>query len=173
MKYFIGAISFLLILIVGFLIFIYSGLYNMGTAFHHNRLTLWAINTMVDNSIKHHAKDPNIKPPDLKDTSLVRSGFIHYNRMCIGCHGAPGIEQRAKGFYPNPPKIVRAAEEWSPAELFWVIKYGLKMSAMPSFASILPDNKIWEIVAFMQKLPNLSNEQYQMLVNENKGENIK
>ena len=176
MKYIIGALSILVILILGSLIFIYSGLYNIGATSHHNKLTLWAINTLKDNSINHHSNDSNIKPPDLSDTSLIKTGFIHYREMCVGCHGAPGIDQAEillKGLYPRPPKLVRTAKEFSVQQLFWITKNGIKMTAMPAFGPTHPDELIWAMVAFTQRLPNLTKEQYQTLDNQTKGENPK
>jgi len=176
MKYLIGAASVLVILIIGSLIFVYSGIYNMGAIVHHNKLTLWMINTMRDNSIKYHANDSNIKPPDLSDTSLIKIGFAHYSRMCAGCHGAPGKEQgllSQKGFYPHPPQLVRIAKEFTPQQLFWITKNGLKMTAMPAFGTMQPDDVIWAIVAFTQKIPNMTKEQYQIFDNQTKGETVK
>jgi mono/diheme cytochrome c family protein len=176
MKYIIGASSVLVILLLGALIFVYSGLYNMGATAHHNKLTLWMINTMRDNSIKYHANDPNIKLPNLSDTSLIKTGFAQYSRRCVGCHGAPGKEQgelAQKGYYPHPPPLVRTAKEFTPQQLFWITKNGLKMTAMPAFGTIFSDEMIWAIVAFTQKLPNITSEEYQTLANETKGETLK
>jgi mono/diheme cytochrome c family protein len=172
MKYLIGATSVLVILLLGALIFVYSGLYNMGATAHHNELTLWMINTLRDNSIKYHANDSSIKPPDLSDTSLIKTGFVHYSRMCAGCHGAPGKEQgelSQKGFYPRPPQLVRTVKEFTPQQLFWIIKNGLKTTAMPAFGPTHSDDLIWAIVAFTQKLPNMTKEQYQTFYNQTKG----
>ena len=44
-----------------------------------------------------------------------------------------------------------------PRELFWVVKNGIKMTGMPSFgATGVPDPEIWQIVAFLKKLPTVS-----------------
>ena len=171
MKYFIGAVSIIVLLIVGYFIFIYSGIYNISAMVHHDKLTLWMMNTVRENSIKHHAED-DIKMPDISDTSLVRMGFVHYREMCVGCHGAPGIEQSeiAKGLYPIPPMLSEAAKDWSPQQLFWITKNGLKMSGMPAFGTTHTDEMIWTIVAFTKKLPTLTKKQYQVLDNETKGE---
>ena len=92
MKYFIGAISVIVLLIIGYFIFIYSGMYNISAMVHHDKLTLWMMNTVRENSIKHNADD-KIKMPDLSDDSLVKMGFVHYREMCVSCHGAPGIKK--------------------------------------------------------------------------------
>jgi hypothetical protein len=44
-----------------------------------------------------------------------------------------------------------------PRELFWVVKNGIKMTGMPSFGVAgVPDPEIWNIVAFLKKLPTVS-----------------
>ena len=176
MKYLIGAASLLVILIVGSFIFIYSGIYNMSATAHHSKLTLWMINTLRDNSIKYYATDSNLKTPDLSDSSLIKIGFVHYREMCAGCHGAPGIEQSeiiVKGLYPHPPKLTRAVKDWTPRQLFWITKYGLKMTGMPAFGTTHSDDMIWAMVAFAEKLPTMTKEQYQILDNKTKGESVK
>ena len=171
MKYFVGAVSVIVLLIVGYLIFIYSGMYNISAMDHHDKLTLWMMNTVRENSIKNNAED-DIKMPNLSDTSLVSMGFDHYKEMCVGCHGAPGIEQSelAQGLYPNPPMLTKVVNNWTPQQLFWITKNGLKMTGMPAFGLTHTDEMIWAIVAFTKKLPTLTKEQYQVLDNETKGE---
>ena len=49
------------------------------------------------------------------------------------------------------------AGDLSPAQLFWIIKNGINMTGMPSFGLIeVPDQEIWTIVAFVKKLPSVS-----------------
>ena len=138
---------------------------------HHDKLTLWMMNTVRENSIKHNADD-KIKMPDLSDTSLVKMGFVHYRELCVNCHGAPGIKQSefAEGLYPNPPMLSKVAKDWTPQQLFWITKNGLKMTGMPAFGPTHTDDMIWAIVAFTKKLPTLTKEQYQVLDNETKDE---
>ena len=171
MKYLIGAVTVIALLIVGYLIFIYSGIYNISAMVHHDKLTLWMMNTVRENSIKHNA-DEDIKIPDLSDTSLVSMGFVHYREMCVGCHGGPGIEQSeiANGLYPNPPMLSKVVKNWTPQQLFWITKNGLKMSGMPAFGLTHTDDMIWAIVAFTKKLLALTIEQYQTFDDESKGE---
>jgi hypothetical protein len=45
--------------------------------------------------------------------------------------------------------------------LFWVVKNGINMTGMPSFGAIdVPDQEIWSIVAFVKKLPTVSDEDF-------------
>jgi mono/diheme cytochrome c family protein len=61
---------------------------------------------------------------------------------------------------PVPASLAYTAREWPPAELFWVMKYGIKMSGMPAWEFRLPDDDLWAIVAFLKVLPTLPPRQY-------------
>ena len=50
--------------------------------------------------------------------------------------------------------------------MFWVTKNGIKMTGMPAFGLTHSDEKIWNIVAFVQTLPTLSANQYQQMVKQ-------
>ena len=62
---------------------------------------------------------------------------------------------------PEPPELQETVEEWKPAELFWVIKNGVKMTGMPAWGPTHSDEKIWAIVAFLEKLPQMTADQYE------------
>jgi mono/diheme cytochrome c family protein len=164
MKYVIRTLIVLLILVIGIILFLYSGAYNVSAMVPHNRLTLWMINTLKDNSIEKRSSDIKV-PNNLNDTSLVKIGFEHYREMCQGCHGAPGIERNeiGQGLYPKPPNLAHSAKEMPASELFWITKNGIKLTGMPAFGKTHSDDKIWAIVAFMKTLPSMSKEQYQTL----------
>jgi hypothetical protein len=68
-----------------------------------------------------------------------------------------------KGLYPPAPDLADSARRLSAAELFWVIKHGIKMSGMPSWRDHA-DDEIWSTVAFLRKLPGLSEQDYGKLV---------
>ena len=51
--------------------------------------------------------------------------------------------------------------ELTPAELFFVIKNGINMTGMPSFAQAgAKDDEIWSLAAFVKKLPGVSDANY-------------
>jgi hypothetical protein len=64
--------------------------------------------------------------------------------------------------YPHPPRLTQP-NDLSQAQQFWVIKHGIKMSAMPAWGGTHTDQQIWNIVAFLQRLPTLTPEQYRAL----------
>lgn len=78
--------------------------------------------------------------------------------MCIICHSAPGKERRpiSKGMCPQPPNLAETSKQWTSAQLFWIIKNGVKMTGMPAFGSTHSDEQMWNIVGFVRQLPQLS-----------------
>ncbi len=160
MKYLLRIVLTIAALLFIFIIFIYSGIYNISAMIPHNRVTLKLVSFLTDNSIKHHAED--ITAPNLADSLLIETGFTHYQEMCVNCHGAPGIQpdETGRGLYPGPPELARSIKDWTPSELFWITKNGIKMTGMPSFGKTHKDDKIWAIVAFIEKLPGMTKEQY-------------
>jgi mono/diheme cytochrome c family protein len=158
MRYVIVIILVLIILALSGLIVIYSGTFNVAATSPDVGIVRWILNETMDNSVQHHAK--TIVTPPLDDAAKIQNGFALFDRSCAGCHGAPGRERGGRGFNPEPPSLVTVLDDWTPAELFWIIKNGIKMTGMPASGQNRSDDDIWAIVAFMRTLPNVTPELY-------------
>lgn len=147
-------------------VFVFSGIYNISTSNHDNAFINWWFENGGERSVKRHAA--GITAPKLDDPALIREGFKHYAGMCSGCHGAPGkpAGEEVKGFWPLPPNLAETVPEWTPAELFWITKNGMKFSAMPAWGPTHSDDKIWVMTAFLEKLPGMSGADYQRMHDE-------
>jgi mono/diheme cytochrome c family protein len=148
--------------IVGIGAFVYSGIYNIGADDHHTRPVYALMQTLRERSIEWRSKDLTV--PNLDDPQLILKGAGQYAAMCTGCHLAPGMadsEIRPR-LYPQPPELSKFKSD--PREAFWVIKHGIKMSAMPAWGSSHDDATIWSMVAFLQKLPGLTPDEYKAIV---------
>ncbi|HXS72538.1 MAG TPA: cytochrome c [Rhodanobacteraceae bacterium] len=159
---FIGAfILWIIIFIVAAAIFIWSGVYDIGTDSPHWPVVSQAIGALRDRSTEHHAAD--ITPPKLDDPAMVAQGAQHYAENCAMCHLAPGMDDSEirHGLYPKPPNLTRFAPE--PAESFWIIKHGIKFTAMPAWGPTHNDQMIWAIVAYLQKQPKMTAAEYRKL----------
>ena len=148
--------------IVGIGAFVYSGIYNIGADDHHTRPVYALMRTLRERSIESRSKDLTV--PNLDDPQLILKGAGQYAAMCTGCHLAPGMadSEIRPGLYPQPPELSKFRSD--PREAFWVIKHGIKMSAMPAWGGSHDDATIWSMVAFLQKLPDLSPGQYKDIV---------
>lgn len=71
----------------------------------------------------------------------------------------------AQGLYPTAPEFAQG-NDLTPAEQFWVIKHGIKSTGMAAWGRTHDDTLIWDMVAFLRKLPDVSPEQYQALIRE-------
>lgn len=72
----------------------------------------------------------------------------------------------AQGLYPQPPDLAKTAPLYSEGELFWILKHGIKMTGMPAWADH-SDEELWATVAFLKKLPGMSEQDYARLVMAN------
>lgn len=163
MKFIKGFLWLVVIAVISGVVVMYAGVINVAATNPHHPVTDFILSTTMDNSVRAHAK--GITAPPLDDTQMVMEGFRHYREMCVDCHLAPGIDSTeiSEGLLPRPPKLQDEVEEWTPEELFWITKNGVKMTGMPAWGPTHSDAKIWDIVAFLEKLPHMTAEQYQEL----------
>jgi mono/diheme cytochrome c family protein len=161
MRFIYALVFWIVIAIIGYFVVAFTGAYQVGADVPHWGITRHAIGFVREHAIERGASD--IKPPPLDDPALVRLGAEHYSEMCTGCHLAPGMghSELRDGLYPKPPNLTRFAPD--PAEAFWVIKHGLKMTAMPAWGATHDDHTIWAMVAYLQKQPRMSAAEYQSL----------
>lgn len=144
------------------------GVYNVAADSPHTVLTRKVIAFVRERSVDIRAKAVHVPPLDRPD--MISEGAEHYDAMCTGCHLAPGMgeNEMRPGMNPKPPILARMVGEY-PAEQFWVIKHGIKMSGMPAWGFTHSDDEIWNMVAFLQKLPTLSPTEYRALVARSSG----
>jgi mono/diheme cytochrome c family protein len=139
------------------------GLYDIGADAPHLGVTRAFIGYVRDRSIAVRARA--IAVPNLSNPERIADGASDYDAMCTQCHLAPGLadNEMRLGLYPKPP-LLATHQARAPAEQFWIIKHGIKMSAMPAWGTTHSDNEIWNMVAFLQELPALTPVQYRATV---------
>jgi len=149
------------LIIVILALYMYLGYYNISATQPHISFVEDMIQGIKYNSVKHHTEDL-IKPPISKE-EVMKSGFEHYDAMCVHCHGAPGIEESGlqNGLYPKPPSFPDEIDERLGIEqIYWITKKGIKMSGMPGFGAKHSDEQLWLIAGFVKELENISPEKY-------------
>src|SRR5882757_3799771 len=112
---------------------LYGGGFNAAADAPHSKLAYWLLDTARERSIEVRSR--GISTPPLDDPQKIAAGAAEYSEMCEGCHLAPGKkadEEFLGGLYPRPPDLTRQIEP-NAAEVFWVVKHGIKMSAMPAW----------------------------------------
>ena len=49
--------------------------------------------------------------------------------------------------------ISSQVQRYSDRELFWIVKNGIRLSGMPAFGQVETDEHIWDLIAYLRKLP--------------------
>ncbi len=160
----------LALVVAGVVVFAYSGVYDVAATSPHHPATRWLLSTTMDNSIRARAGTVAMPPP--LGEAEVRDGAGHFAETCEQCHGAPGVArgEEGKGLTPRPPDLAKAVPEWSDRELFWIVQHGVKFTGMPAFGPTHQPAELWEIVAFLKRLPGMTPEQYQAMKGTRGGE---
>lgn len=143
--------------------FVWSGLYDISATDQHLPPTYWAMDHTMRRSVARRGK--TIAVPALGAPEQLERGLALYRTHCAQCHGAPGVapEPFALGLTPLPAPLAQTAREWTPGEIYWVVRYGIKMTGMPAWEFRMSDDEIWSVVAFVRQLPYYSPEAYQRL----------
>ena len=156
----IGALAVVVAVVAA--VYFFGGFYNVAGTQEDPAVVHWALVKVRTNSIVRHAQD---QPPNgFDDPVKVQIGARAFNELgCVHCHGAPGAkwDKFSEGLHPDPPDLKEVVGEATPSQMFWVIKNGINMTGMPSFAATgASDDQLWSIVAFLTKLPNVSEADY-------------
>ena len=140
----------------------FGGFYSVAGTQEDPAIVHWALVQVRTASIVRHAHD--IPPATINDPATVQAGAREYaEHGCTNCHGGPGVTwaKFSEGLRPDPPDLKDVVNDRTPAQLFWVIKNGINMTGMPSFALAgAKDDEIWPIVAFLKKLPVITEADY-------------
>ena len=156
----IGALAIVIAVLAGG--YFLSGLYSVAASATDPAPVVWALTRVRTASIARHAGG---QPPfALDDAAVIRDGAQHFAQYgCGHCHGAPGApwSKFSEGLNPEAADLNEIAKSRDAAAIFWVVKNGIRMTGMPSFGKAgVPDNELWQIVAFVKKLPDVSETDY-------------
>lgn len=137
--------------------FIYSGIYDVAALNPDNPVLAWALHKTSDQSVAARLGTIEV-PAGLDRPEVVLAGGKLFSTQCVVCHGGPGLEPTniAQGLNPAPAKLFRDNRKPRMNEMFWFIKYGVKMTAMPGFGKTLSDAQIWSLAAFLHGAPGMS-----------------
>jgi mono/diheme cytochrome c family protein len=155
----IGVIA--IVVAVAAAVFFFGGFYSVAGTEKEPGIVASALIHVRQASIDRHAVD---MPMSLDDPAVVQAGAGAFRaRGCVNCHGGPGANwaKFSEGLHPSPPDLKEVVNGLEPRHLFWVIKNGINMTGMPSFGPTgVPDGEIWTIVAFLKKLPSVSDQDF-------------
>jgi mono/diheme cytochrome c family protein len=96
------------------------------------------------------------EPPPSSEDDLTAGAEI-YTEMCARCHGGAASDANALGasFYPPAPRLSGRSSTYSERELFWIIKHGIRNTAMPAWGSLLSVEDIQDVAAVVKRFDDL------------------
>ena len=82
------------------------------------------------------------------------AGAEIYKGACAECHGQLNGKSNLYGasFYPPAPQFPGHPFSYSQAEAFWIVKHGIRNTAMPAWGNLLSDDEIRKVAAFVKQL---------------------
>ncbi|MGA9966051.1 MAG: c-type cytochrome [Terriglobales bacterium] len=111
--------------------------------------------TAMDASAARHALGQQNPVPSTEANLL--DGARLYRDKCADCHGRPDnpVSDYGRAFYPRVPQFMNARPSLPENQTFYIIKYGVRWTAMPAWGDIMADSEIWQTVTFLSHLGNL------------------
>ena len=111
--------------------------------------------TAIDASAARHA--PRQQNPIPPTEATLLDGARLYRDKCADCHGRPDNPMSDYGgsFYPRAPQFMKARPRLPENQNFYIIKYGVRWTAMPAWGNIMADSEVWQVVTFLSQLETL------------------
>ena len=120
-----------------------------------SRLEAKLLGSALHASVARHA--PAGGNPMVASQENLKAGARLYRQMCSRCHGVSRESENIYGqsFYPPAPQLVLRRTPYTDRELFWIVKHGIRNTAMPAWGGLLSDDEIWQTVGVVRKLDSL------------------
>jgi mono/diheme cytochrome c family protein len=160
-----GFVVCLVLGVAGAVAYSYSGWQTIAASAPDNPTVAWFLRNTSEHSIAAGASTV-VAPPNLETDANIRAGAKLYATSCAICHGAPGRDDGniAKGLNPSPPHILSGRARNEPEVVFWVVRNGIRMTAMPAWGKSYDDTQIWSVAAFLHAKKGLSADEYKALI---------
>lgn len=159
------AIGVAVVVPLGAFAFVEFGVYDVGASHRHTKFTEWITHETMVKSVGVRAR--GIGMPRWTSASQLAAGFCAYETHCVACHGAAAVARQpwVAGLEPSPPYLLDVTQRFTPAQLFWIVKNGIKMTGMPGWGGAMSDRQVWNVVAWLEASRNLPPRTYLQLRN--------
>jgi mono/diheme cytochrome c family protein len=108
----------------------------------------------VHASVRRSASGIQAPPTGNVEESMVEGGKLYFEG-CMGCHGEPGKFQEDRSNYPPVPQLAQVGTQYSEAEMYWIIKHGIRNTAMSAYGRFYSDKQMWALASFLRRIDRL------------------
>ena len=125
-------------------------------------------NKSLDEWVDGHA--PKQQNPFQPTAENLTAGSTVYDKNCAMCHGSlkQPVSPLRKNFYPSVPQLMTNTPDDPDGNLFYLVKYGIRYTAMPGWNGVLSDDDIWKTVLFVKNSSQIKSEGQQQNPQEQK-----
>lgn len=140
--------------------FAWSGLMSVRASTGHWAVTDWFLHWVMRNSVV--TASFSVTSPPLDNPALVPPAAGHFETGCAICHGSPaqGRSPAVLAMLPPPPDLKQVVPEWTDAQLFEIVRHGVRFTGMPAWPTGMRDDEVWAMVAFLRKMPDMDGNTY-------------
>ncbi len=151
----LGIVATLLVMPLGAWVYLRFGCANLRADAGPSEFESTLAVTALEASAARHAPK-QINPIQPTEANLV-DGARLYRDKCADCHGRPDNPDSDYGrsFYPRAPQFMKAPPRMTDHEKFFIIKHGVRWTAMPAWGNIMADSEIGQVVTFLNHIDNL------------------
>jgi mono/diheme cytochrome c family protein len=165
-----GVVFGILLVAAGAAAIVYTGSFNTSAEIPPSKMETRLATLALNRSVAKRA--PNRKNPLPATPENLRGGLAHFRENCVVCHGAPGVDpgEIGQGLNPGAPDLtLPRVQERTDGQLYWLVDEGIRMTGMPAFGPTHGENELWQIVAFLRHLPEITDEEKAQLKGETAG----
>ena len=153
-NFIVGVLFAIVVLVAGALLYLRLGLAEVRADIPASRFESALMHSAVHASVRRRAPEmPN--PVPATDENLIAGGKF-YLEGCAGCHGTPGRpDESSDSLYPRIPQLPTEGTEYSEAQIFWIVKHGIRYSGMFANGKFNSDEKMWTMAAYIKRIKEL------------------
>lgn len=160
MRFLSGIIFGILLIAAGAAAIVFTGSFNTSAEDPPSKMERRLAEFALNKSVARRA--PNRKNPLPATPETLRGGLAHFRENCVICHGAPGVDpgEIGQGLNPGAPDLtLPRVQARTDGQLYWLVDEGIRMTGMPAFGPTHGENELWQIVAFLRHLPEITEEE--------------
>lgn len=149
-KVLVGASLIIIATLLAVLVTLRFGLISVSADGSHSRLEAKIMPVVLHAAVSRQA--PSTRLPAMSEEAR-QAGMHTYKALCATCHGTLNGKpsEYGRAFYPPAPTFSQGLPTYKDAELFWIIKHGIRNTGMPAWGGTLSDEEIWQVVAVLKQ----------------------
>ena len=150
----LGFVAAFCVLPLGSLAYFELGFSPMRSDVRPSALETGLMNSAVRAAVRRNASGLSAPRP-ANEEMLVAGGKLYLDD-CAGCHGTPGKPVRdIVAIYPPVPQLPHVGTQYSELEIYWIVKHGIRMTAMSAYGPFYSDDQLWALAGFLHQIKTL------------------